>query len=326
MILPCMHSRKRRMANSETRKIRPIPAATRKRNLVGFATAALILAASGIAHAQERNSAVGVYLSGAERIDLSDRIRVNSQRISASVCLIDAGLKVDENRKIITDAIADTELMLAALTDGNASLGVETPEDGRKMLAALRGVSLQWDPFKTEAQTRLGQGQPAPGPDYVSRQNLNLMHVTKNLTSQVINDYSIPPALLQNDASTILFATRQRSLSQQIAKEACGILTGNTIMGNMPRLKNAVARFDATFSALLTGFPAAGISAPATPQIKAELEAAQGEWNSFKAELENVTQDGDPQNAEALFTKLNSLLAKIDTVIPHYVEESKAGI
>ena len=276
--------------------------------------------------AQGSGAGAGVYLSGAERIDVSDRIRTQSQRVAVISCLIDAGIDAEAHRATLTASLAEVDKMLAVMNDGDAALGITVPEDDRRMLAAIRGIKLQWDPFKVEAQTRLGTGTPAPGPDFVSRQNLNLMHVSKNLISETINHYSIPPALLQLDAYTLQIVARQRALSQQIAKEACGILTGNPIMGNQPRLTNAIARFDASFNALLNGFPAAGVSAPATPEIKAALSAMSESWGNVKAELAQVTPNGGAEQAQNLFRQLDSLRDQYDDLVPNYVVQSKSGI
>lgn len=287
----------------------------------GVAAIAVLTMSSSIAGAQD-----GAYKAGAERIDLSNRIRTQSQRISATTCLIDAGVSIDANRENLKSSIAEIDTLLAALKDGSTRFGIGEAEADRKMLAAIRGVSLQWDPFKIEAETRLGVGTPAAGPDYVSRQNLNLMHVSKNLTSRVINHYAIPPALLQIDALTINIVARQRVLSQQIAKEACGVITGNTIMGNPLRLNNAVNRFDLSFGALINGFAAAGVSPPATPDIKSELQAMTGDWDSLKADLLQISPGTDAASAEDIYLRLSTLLVNFEAVLPKYIDESKSGI
>lgn len=309
--------------NGCMRARRPVTRASRL-TVMGLALGLAAMASPGLA--QDSGSTGGVYLAGAERIDLGDRLRYLSQRITVNACLIDAGSNVEAHQATLRDAIAEFDHLLSALKDGDAGLGVTRAEDQRKMLAGIRGVLVQWEPFKVEAETRLGKGTPAPGPDFVSRQNLNLMHVSKNLISTTINHYTIPPALLQNDAQTIQFAARQRTLSQQIAKEACGILTGNTVMGRQSRLDNAVERFEASFDALQNGMPAVGISAPTSPEVKAEIASLRGEWSGLRSEIEAIAPGGGADRAEAIYTDLDKLLAGIDAVIPYYVEESKSGL
>lgn len=268
-----------------------------------------------------------VYLAGAERIEIGDRVRMYSQRITAMACMIDAGISPAENRAAIITAMAEVDTLLDAMKDGNSDLNVEIAEDDRRMLQAIRGVSLQWATFRDAMDLRLSVGADAViGPDYVSRQNLNLMHASKYLISETVSRYSIPPALLQNDAFTLQIVARQRTLSQQIAKESCGILTGNAVMGNEVRLAKSTRRFDASLNALINGFEGAGVSAPATVEISDGLTAMTADWAALRAELEQVSASTDPAKAGALFTQLDSLLSQFERLVPLYVEESKSGL
>ena len=276
--------------------------------------------------AAQAQQASNGYVAGAERIDLSDRVRMNSQRIAAMSCMIDAGANVDENRAAILEAMTEVDGLLAALKDGDTDLNVTVAESDRKMLTAIRGVSLQWELFRDALDLRLTAGAQSVGPDYVSRQNLNLMHASKYLVSEAISAYAIPPALLQNDAFTLQIVARQRTLAQQIAKETCGVLTGNNMMGNEKRLANSTRRFDASFNALVNGFPAAGVSAPATDEIKAGLAAMKSDWAELQGALASVDADADPAQAGSIVSKLDSLMVQFDALVPLYVEESKSGL
>lgn len=292
---------------------------------MGALAMAALFATMAFAPALAQDSS-GVYLSGAERIDVSDRVRFLSQRISAAACLVDAGLDVETHRDVIAQAVGDFDNYMDALRDGDAALGITVVEEDRKMLTAIRGVQLQWDGFRRAAQARLGGGEVPSGPDYVSRQNLNLMHASKYLISEVISTYSIPPALLQSDAFTLDIVARQRSLSHQIAKEACGVITGNTVMGNMVRFDKSVRRYDASFNALLNGFEAAGVSPPPTPEIRAGLQAMADDWVALRADLAQVSGAADPALAVSIFNQFDSMSDQFDALIPLYVTQSKSGI
>lgn len=281
--------------------------------------------AAGLAAATAASAQQGGYLEGAERIDIGNRYGVEVEKIAALSCLIDAGQSVAANRAALSEAIAAVDRVLPAMRDGDAALGLNRAEEGRKVLSWVLYAGVMWEPFKAEAQTRLGTGTPEPGPDYVSRHNLIMMHAAKNLVSEVISAYSIPPALLQNDAFTLQFVARQRTLSQQIAKEACGIITGNTIAGNPYRLRNAIRLFDASHQALQNGFPALSID-PAPAGARALMAEIGGEWTALKADLDAVAPNGDPASAQALYDRLSALLTKYEAVVPHYVEDSKSGI
>jgi hypothetical protein len=278
------------------------------------------------AAAQSTTTAADVYLAGAERIDVSDQIRTLSQRIAVASCFVDAGVSVDEFQGVMSNSVVEFDALFAALRDGNPDMGINLVEEDRKMLVALQRVSSQWDNYKTAIAYRIAGSITEAGPDYISRQNLNVMHVGKYLISEVINRYSIPPALLQRDAYTLTIAARQRALSQQIAKEACGVVTGNTVMGNLGRLDKSVRRFDASLNALVDGFPAAGVSAAPTPNIKAQLETIQGDWNAVRGQIDAISGPADVQVAVDIYRQLDAIATQANALVPLYVVESKSGI
>ena len=287
--------------------------------------AVMALLPVGAASAQEAQPTSGIYISGAERIEIGDRIRMQSQRISAMACMMDAGINVDSQRRAIRDAITEVDALLAAMKDGDAGYNVTVAEEDRRMLQAIRGVSLQWDRFSQAMNLRLA-GAESIEPDYVSRQNLNLMHASKYLVSETVNRYAIPPALLQSDAFTLQIVARQRSLAQQLAKESCAIMTGNAVMGSSTRLRNTTKRFDVSFNALINGFPAAGVSAPATPEIRAQLAAMSADWATLRTELASLDPENGNGKAEEIHDALNAIMAQYDLVVPLYIEESKSGL
>ncbi len=289
------------------------------------ACAAALMALLPTTAANAQQATDGVYISGAERIDIGERIRMQSQRITAMACMMDAGINVDENRETIQAAMTEVDALLGAMKDGDTSYNVTVAEDDRRMLEAIRGVKLQWERFSEAMDLRLA-GVESSGPDYVSRQNLNLMHASKYLVSETVNRYAIPPALLQSDAFTLQIVARQRSLAQQLAKESCAIVTGNATMGSQARLHNSTKRFDASFNALINGFPAAGVSKPATPEIRAQLVAMSAEWAALRAELVNLGTETPQGKAEEINSALDAIMVQYDQIVPLYLEVSKSGL
>lgn len=293
-----------------------------KRIVQGACLAATLTAAPAVM----AQTADDHYRAGAERIEIGDRVRMYSQRITAMACMAEAGINAAENQAAIMEAIAEVDGLLDAMKDGDAALNVALAEDDRRMLSAIRGVALQWDTFKQAMTLRFDVGATEVGPDYISRQNLNLMHASKNLISETISHYAIPPALLQNDAFTLQIATRQRTLSQQIAKETCGIVTGNAVMGSEVRLAKSTRRFDASLNALVNGFEGAGVSAPATPEIRDGLAAMTADWSALRDQLNSIDGTTDLNTVSEVYDDLDSLLAQFDTIVPLYIAESKSGL
>lgn len=281
---------------------------------------------SGEVIAQTASGPAASDRSGVERIDASDRLRMLSQEISAAACLFDAGIDAQSNRTIIASGIVEFDTLLLALRDGDPSIGIASPETNRKMLAAIRGLSLQWDRLKLAAGSRVDGITQDSLVDYLSRQNINTMHAAKYLVTEAVNTYAVPPALLQGDAFTINILARQRTLAHQMSKELCGVASGNLTMGNAARLRNSVRLFDASFVALRDGFPAAGVAAPPSDETLKTLEAMTVEWNTLSEQIERVATQQDMSQATKLMARLGQLQNALDSLVTIYAQDSKSGI
>ena len=287
---------------------------------------AMNIAGGGYAAAQTATAPLATYQSGVERVVASDQLRMLSQQISASACLVDAGVSADTNKEIISNGLSEFDRILTALRDGDAEQGIATAEENRKMLAAIRGLSLQWDRLKIAAEDRVAGRTSDELVDYLSRQNINTMHAAKYLVIEAVNTYAIPPALLQTDAFTINILVRQRTLSHQISKELCGIASGNETMGNQARLRNAIRLFDASLLALRDGFPAAGVSAPQSEASRDTLSSMTVSWAELKAEIEQAATQTDIVLVATLVGRLTDMQVSLDDLVTIYTQESKNGL
>ena len=292
------------------------------KHLTGVVIASVCLSTSAFAQSE----ADAVYMAGAERVHVGGLMRETAQRMAVASCFFDAGIEVDAYSAQITQGVSDYDSYLTALTEGDPALGIDTAEEGRGLNSTIYSVSSQWDRFKEAALGRLNGEGPTDGTDYVSRHNLNMMHTSKYLLREIIADYAIPPALLQSDAFTLDIVTRQPALSNQISKEACGLITGNTVMGSTTRFDKSVGRFDASMGALINGFDSLGVSAPPTPEVRASLEAIAANWATLKADLEQVAGSTDVTLALSIDQQFEAINGKFDEIIPAYIESSKSGL
>ena len=301
---------------------------TKAKSLTGVFAAVLACASvqTSSVLAQDTASTEAVYMSGAERVTAGGHMRTAAQQIAVASCFLDAGIEADTFREQINQSVTVFDDNINALRDGNAALGVQTPEEGRKLLSTIYSVTSQWTPFKEASHARLQGGGVMDGTDYVSRHNLNMMHTSQYLLREIIAGYAIPPALLQSDAFTMDVLTRQPAIGFQIAKEACGLITGNTVMGSAARFDKSVDRFDASMGALVNGFEGVGVSAPPTPEARAALESVSAEWTTLKAELAQVKGSNDVVLALSIYRKFDTINDQFEAIIPLYIEASKSGI
>ncbi len=126
----------------------------------------------------------------------------------------------------------------------------------------------------------------------------------------------------KSDGLVINLAGRQRMLSQKMCKEILGFeikrqQTGSIDMALAATIKNTVAVFDATLTALRNGG-----DAPVEPNMKTttfkKIPAAQGDaasqltevnriWQQFKPHVETIIASDQPQSEHIAFVSINNI-------------------
>jgi len=298
-----------------------LPATARPKTRVVGASLSLfmLLLTPQAAFAQETALSSTAYKSGAERIDLASQIQANTQEIAALQCLVSDGVDVDANLVSLTQVLTSTDALLAALVSGDEDLNVALAETSQKTLDSIQRVQVQWDPFREWTNLVTQAGVTAEKPNYLARHNLNVLHGARLLESQIMSEYTIPPALLQSDAFTLLIAMRQRTLLQQIKKEVCGIGSGNPVLGNADRLQRAYEMFDLSLGALQKGLPGAGVTAPPNGTIADQLAEVATTWANVKTSFDTFDSTSGVNAAAPLLADIDALSAKMSQIAPLYV-------
>ncbi|WCE32599.1 methyl-accepting chemotaxis protein [Vibrio sp. SCSIO 43137] len=98
---------------------------------------------------------------------------------------------------------------------------------------------------------------------------------------------------MQADATTINTAGKQRMLSQRVAKEALFIRSG---YGNEAAVENSMDQFESAMQWLINGDKSREISAPATEEIKSQLDKVNQLWHLYRDDIRLLishNQSGD---------------------------------
>ena len=99
-------------------------------------------------------------------------------------------------------------------------------------------------------------------------------------------------------AITIGTASRQRLLSQRMAKEFFLIAYRHQVRRNTSRLKESTELFDQSMNALIQGSPQERLIAPPTLEIRSQLEAARQVWVQIKPLMEPALVGNVPNEDE----------------------------
>jgi hypothetical protein len=261
------------------------------------------------------------------RVDYSGRLRLFSQRVAANSCEFAAEPEDAEHKELLIDAIAQYDRYLAALRDGDDSIGIFGPESSAKILRKMDGVVALWTPIKAAAEAIVKGESVEQNLAFVADHNMELLEAAAILASDINAAYSNPAEMTQANAMVIDIAGRQRMLTQKIAKEACGVEHGIPAFGTVEGLIETTGIFDASLNALINGLPDAGIMPPPTAELAADLQSALADWTVINTNLEAFKSGGeiDDEAADEFFERLETLRETMGLITEQYRDFAAVG-
>lgn len=258
-----------------------------------------------------------------KRIRTSVKIKMRSQSISASACHLQLGIDAASLSTPLDVQIAEFEQFVNALTKGDASLGIDTPESRRKTLHTASLVSDAWAPLKPAAEkVAAGNGQSADL-DVILEENLHVLEAGHEFTAELVQQYANPARATFADLFTIVLATRQAMFTQKMSKQACMVSYSGGDAAE--ELGKTMAVFESTIGALRDGMPAAGIGKPPTKAIAAILDKKVKQWAAVKPVLMEIQSGNAGVDVQAdKMQKLDELMEAMLEVSNLYVDAIQA--
>ncbi|MEM8537315.1 MAG: type IV pili methyl-accepting chemotaxis transducer N-terminal domain-containing protein [Pseudomonadota bacterium] len=264
---------------------------------------------------------------GALRINLSGKLRMLSQRITAAGCYVQAGVAPDRTKSMLESASAEFQSIANALEFGDPALGITAAEDKRRPLAALERLNDLFGPFSALAQQiNTGSGTPADVAE-LAAQSAPVLEMAQALVTRVSTAYANPGELLLMDAMAIDIAGRQRMLAQRVSKNVCLLSTGLGTEDTADELRAAAEVFRNSLIALRDGMASSGIRTPPTAEIAEGLETVLADWDLIAPKVETVLAGNAVSVAELaiVFDTANRLTGKMNTLVGLYEAASDMG-
>lgn len=261
-------------------------------------------------------------IGASERIDLSGRLHMLSQRIAASTCSLEAGVEPSISKGIIAGSAAEMDRIMNALKNGNPLMKIIGAETDPRVLNSIAKVSDNWTPVRAVLSDMHANGENARGLSLVEAWNEPYFDDASLLVSEISAQYSNPADLLQRDAILVDLAGRQRMRTQMMLKQACETWMGRS---DPAELIATVGVFERTLDALLNGADSVGIAPAPTPAIATSLQAVEADWVQIKPVMASIIQ-GSPLTANLrtdLYMDLNELLIKSNGIVVKYTQHAK---
>ena len=265
-------------------------------------------------------------LGSAERIAQSGKLRMLSQRISASACNRAAGIATADADKQLSRSLRDYGRIVVGLEDGDAGLGLYGPESDRAVLSRVDRLQELWAPIDALFQETPAEALTHEHVVTLAAAAPEMLDVSKILVSDVVAQYSDPTQMAQSDAILLMIAERQRMLEQEISNATCLIAEGIDVPAARDQLSDAVAMYDVSLNALRTGMPEAGVAAPPTAAIDLWLGDIAERWSAMQPVLTKVRDSGEITEEERtfVFVETNKLTWMMNVTVGQYTEASKA--
>lgn len=277
------------------------------------------------------NNAMAGYVEedgGTQRINSAGRFRSLSQRIPAVACVLVYSEDAEAMAPMLTKAGKRFNRILNALRVGDDELGIYGKEEKRRVLVHLDELSALWEPIFKASENISAGTNVEESLQYISENNMALLQAAKLLVTEIEAEYANPVDITVSEALLINYSGRQRMLSQKVAKEACGVATGNAALGSVDDLKATVSMFNATLMALKNGMPEAGLMAAPTDQIKEQLESSIKDWEGISAITSQITGEGsiDGKAMIDLFWSLDAARKTMNKITGLYADFAKQSI
>ncbi|MEM6595042.1 MAG: type IV pili methyl-accepting chemotaxis transducer N-terminal domain-containing protein [Pseudomonadota bacterium] len=260
-----------------------------------------------------------------QRINLSGKLRMLSQRIPSAACHLSRGIDVETAGQVLLSALNEFDAILSALEFGDPELNIINPETHKRTLARIQELRVAWEPLKQASQAiAAGKGTDADL-RLVFSQNIEVLSAAVNLVPALVKQYSNPNAVPYDKLMLIDISGRQRMLTQKVSKEACMMGTPYKTANTPTDLEATVQIFEASLNALRHGMPELGLLPPPNDSIEAGLEDVLVNWNGVKPLLDAVLQ-GDTLGLDALeqnFEGLNATMSNMNKVVGLYADTAR---
>ncbi|NJM83104.1 MAG: hypothetical protein HC844_11970 [Tabrizicola sp.] len=267
-------------------------------------------------------------VGASERVDYSGRLRLLGQAIAAGSCFYLGAGGGEEAKSTVLKSVEAFDKILAALRNGDESLGIIGPEKRTKTLMVLDDLAALWEPYRTAAAGSVSGENAEQHATYLAENNMALLAQAVVLASDINAEYANPAEMMQANALVIDITGRQGMLTQKMLKEACGVETANPGFGSAADLQATLNMFDASLNALVGGMPDAGVMAPPSPEIEAAVRASVEEWAPLKAGLQQVIDTGDipDEKRHDLFIGVEALRETMTKLTVQYREAAVQGL
>ena len=132
------------------------------------------------------NAAFNEDVGAQERINLSSKLRMLSQRIASASCHLVEGDDIEAASTLLANDSTEFDKILNALVNGDAELNVIGAEERRKTLVKIASVKELWEPMKVAVYALTDQRDIEANLETVILSNSELLNRAAVLVTEIV--------------------------------------------------------------------------------------------------------------------------------------------
>ncbi|MEO0428963.1 MAG: type IV pili methyl-accepting chemotaxis transducer N-terminal domain-containing protein [Pseudomonadota bacterium] len=287
--------------------------------------AIVFAAASGLGVAR----AADVDASVAKRhVNLSALQPMLAEQIAKAACFARLDINRTANLGYLDGSYELFDMTRRGLREGNKALGLQT-EPNQSVITALNSldrVSQNWN-----AQVSAAGGSVSLSDELffaITSATDKVVTAAAKVAERTERAYAVGDRSFPLEVSLrIKLASRQRTLSQRMAKDLCLIEAGFAAEAHRASLQEGIALFEASLSALRDGFPAFSLAAEKNPAQRAQLEFVATLWDEVKPIYARAAEGQAPTAAELrlISWQNNQILSQMNAAVFNYETRNVSG-
>jgi len=234
---------------------------------------------------------------GANRVNVSGRQRMLSQRMAKAACFISVGHKPESYADMLQAARNDFSTALFGLRFGNDSLRLLRPGNPT-VERVFTPVVETWGPFSEAVDQLVADPTNQDAIAHIAKSNVQLLKFSNDAVTLMADVYG-GSAISPEVANTINVAGRQRMLSQRMGKGFCELLKDPSNSDAQLEFVAALDLFRKSHYALMSGDAGMNIIAPPTAELRLQLVLVDEAWSVIQTDLE-LAAAGVPPSPDAV--------------------------
>ncbi|MEM7499167.1 MAG: type IV pili methyl-accepting chemotaxis transducer N-terminal domain-containing protein [Pseudomonadota bacterium] len=251
-----------------------------------------------------------------------------AEQIAKAACFAGLGINASANIGYLAGSYALFDKTRQGLRHGSAALGL-VEEKNQSVLLALNELDRVSNTWSARVDAAAGSNSLSEEAVFSivagSAQVVEAARVTAEKAERVYatGSYSFP----LETSLRIKLASRQRTLSQRMAKDFCLIESGMNAEAHRASLKEAIDLFQASLGALKDGFPAFNLDAEMDPEKRAQLEFVASLWDEVRPIYTRVAEGAAPTAAELrlIAWQNNQILSQMNAAVFSYETRGASG-